>query len=121
MKTPEKFDNISYEDFMRVDIRVGKIISVKDNEKSFEPSYIIDIDFGENIGVLQSSCALPEYEISELNNKLVLCIINLPGRNIHGYKSNAFILNCNDKEENLSLISIDKDVPLGSKVFINQK
>ncbi len=109
---------ISYEDFDKVDIRVGKIISVEDYPEARKPSYKLQIDFGSKTGIKKSIGQFPaNYSKEELKGKLVACIINFPPRQIGRAVSEVLTLGFPDADGNAVLITPTKPVPLGGKLF----
>jgi tRNA-binding protein len=117
MNQPDILDQINIDDFLKVDMRVGKVISVKDNEKAYKPAYILQIDFGDKIGVKQSSAQITNYQPETLLGRLVICIVNFPTKKIAGYKSEVLVLGIDDEEGELSLLTVDHPTPLGNKVY----
>ena len=104
--------------FQKLDIRVGKIIEVKDFPEAKNPSYKLKINFGENIGIKKSCAQLTEnYNKENLINKFVLGIVNLPPRQIGPAVSEVLILGVPDKENKCILIKPDKKVKLGAKLY----
>ena len=98
-------EQITYEDFDKVDIRLGTIISVKKNEKARKPSLVVEIDFGKEIGIKQSSAQITHYYNEEnLLGKQVIGVCNFPEKNIAGIKSQALILGSIDKEGKVTLV-----------------
>ena len=109
---------ISYEDFDKVDIRVGKIVSVEDYPQARKPSYKLKIDFGKEIGIKKSIGQFPtNYSKEELQNKLAACVINFPPRQIGPAVSEVLTLGFADENGNAVLITPTKKVPLGGKLF----
>jgi tRNA-binding protein len=109
---------ITYEDFEKVDIRVGKIISVEDYPQAQKPSYKLQIDFGLEIGVKKSIGQFPvNYTKEELKGKLVACVVNFPPRQIGPSISEVLTLGFADENGNAVLITLTKPVPLGGKLF----
>ena len=109
---------ITYPDFEKVDIRVGKIIEVEDFPQARKPSYRLKIDFGLEIGIKKSVGQFPtNYAKEELQGKLVACVINLPPRQIGPAVSEALTLGFPDKNGNAVLITPTKDILLGGKLF----
>ena len=108
----------TYEDFEKIDFRVGKIIEVQDFPEARKPAYKLLIDFGEEIGKKRSSAQLPQnYAKEGLLNKHVVCIVNFPPRQIGPVKSEVLTLGLPDKDGNCVLIAPDSNVPLGGRVF----
>ena len=98
-------EQITYDTFDKVDIRVGTVISVKKNEKARKPSLVIEVDFGKEIGIKQSSAQITDYYNKEnLQGKQVIGVCNFPEKNIAGIKSQALILGSIDKEGKVTLV-----------------
>ena len=98
-------EQITYDIFDKVDIRVGTVISVKKNEKARKPSLVIEIDFGEEIGVKQSSAQITHYYNEEnLKGKQVIGICNFPEKNIAGIKSQFLLLGSIDNDGKVTLV-----------------
>jgi tRNA-binding protein len=98
-------EQITYENFDKIDIRVGTVISVKQNEKARKPSLVIKVDFGKEIGIKQSSAQITHYYNEEnLKGKQVVGICNFPEKNIAGIVSQVLILGSIDKEGKVILL-----------------
>ena len=98
-------EQITYDDFDKIDIRVGTVISVKRNEKARKPSLVIEVDFGIEIGIKQSSAQITHYYNEEnLKGKQVVGICNFPEKNIAGIVSQVLILGSIDKEGKVTLL-----------------
>ena len=100
-------EQITYNDFDKIDIRVGTVISVKKNEKARKPSLVIEVDFGNEIGIKQSSAQITHYYNEEnLKGKQVvgICNCNFPEKNIAGIVSQVLILGSIDKEGKVILL-----------------
>lgn len=109
---------ISYDDFEKVDIRVGTIIAVEDFPEARKPAYKLTIDFGINLGVKKSSAQLPaNYDKTELKGKQVLAVVNFAPRQIGPFMSEVLTLGIPDGSGNCMLITTDKVVPLGGKLY----
>ena len=90
---------ITYEDFLKVDIRLGKIIDVKDFPEAKKPAYKLTIDLGEEIGIRRSSVQLPgTYIKEELEGMLVACVVNFPARQIGPFISEVLTLGFKNTE-----------------------
>jgi len=90
---------ITYEDFEKVDIRLGKIIEVRDFPEAKKPAFKLTIDFGEEIGIKRSSVQLPgTYIKEELQGMLVACVVNFPVRQIGPYLSEVLTLGFKNTE-----------------------
>ena len=114
-------EQITYDIFDKVDIRVGTVISVKKNEKARKPSLVVEVDFGEEIGIKQSSAQITHYYNEEnLKGKQVIGVCNFAEKNIAGVVSQVLILGSIDKEGKVileaELFSLD-----GSQRFYEKK
>lgn len=108
----------TFSDFEKLDIRVGRIISVEDFPEARKPSYKLQIDLGGEVGLKKSCAQLPaNYTKDELQDKLVLCVVNFPPRQIGPAISEVLTLGVPDTNGDCILISPDKDVPLGGKLY----
>ena len=98
-------EQITYDIFDKVDIRLGTVVSVKINEKARKPSLIVEVDFGKDIGVKQSSAQITHYYNEEnLKGKQVIAVCNFPEKNIAGVVSQVLILGSVDKEGRVTLV-----------------
>ena len=110
---------ITYDDFEKVDIRVGKIIDISDFPEARKPAYKLKIDFGEEIGIKNSSVqAVGAHTKEELLNKLVCCVVNFPSKSIAGFQSEVLTLGFkNNSGDGWVLITPAKNsVDIGSKL-----
>ena len=110
--------DLSYSDFMKVDIRVGTILEAEENNKLRQPSIILKIDFGEPIGIKKSSAKLKtNYKVNDLINKQVAAVINFPPKQIGTIMSEVLVVGFPDKQKEPILISPDFKVKNGGKLF----
>lgn len=108
----------TYEDFEKLDIRVGKIIEVNDFPEARKPAYKLQIDFGSEIGIKKSTAQLPQnYTKEELQDRLILGVVNFPHRQIGPAVSEVLTLGVPDEDGNCILITPMKDTPLGGRLF----
>jgi tRNA-binding protein len=109
---------ITYDDFEKVDIRVGKIVEVHDFPEARKPAYKLIIDFGLEIGVKKSSAQIVKhYTKDDLINKYVLGVVNFPPKQIGPFISECLTLGVPDENGDVILVTPTKDVPLGGKMF----
>ena len=107
---------ISYDDFAKVDIRVGRVVQVEDFPKARKPAYQLRIDFGE-LGVKTSSAQITKhYDKADLIGKLVLAVVNFPPRQIANFFSDVLTLGVVLGDGDIVLIHPERDVPLGSRI-----
>ena len=105
-----------FEDFMKLDIRVGTIIEASAFEKAKRPAYKLKIDFGNELGVKKSSAQITDkYTIDELIGKKILAVVNFPPRQIADYMSEVLVLGTYS-EGGVVLITPDKDTDNGDKL-----
>lgn len=103
-------------DFFNVDIRVGQIIKAEHFKRAKNPSYKLWIDFGEEIGMKQSSAQITKvYELDELVGKQILAVVNFPPRNIAGFNSEVLVLGTYSKQ-GVVLVSPEQKVGNGDKL-----
>ena len=98
-------EQITYDTFDKADIRIGTVISVKKNEKARKPSLIVEVDFGKEIGIKQSSAQITHYYTEEnLVGKQVIGVCNFPEKNIAGVISQFLILGAIEKDGKVVLV-----------------
>jgi len=109
---------ISFENFLKVDIRVGRIVSAEEFKGARKPAYILKIDFGDKIGIKKSSAQITaHYTCDDLIGKLVAAVVNFPPRQIGPIKSEVLTLGFPDADGEVVLVRPERDVPLGAKLF----
>ena len=108
--------NKNIENFIELDIRVGKIVSAEEFPEIIKPSYLLNIDFGEEIGIKKTSAQITNYSIESLINKKCIGIINLGDKQIWSIMSQCLILGSTDVNGDVLLLNPDKDASLGDKV-----
>ena len=111
-------DEISFDDFLKVDIRIGTIIAAEEFPEARNPAYKLQIDFGETIGV-KKSCAqiVTNYLIDELPGRQVAAVVNFPPRQIGPAMSEVLTLGFADGEGEVVMFAPDVKVPDGSRLF----
>lgn len=109
---------IAFDEFLRVDIRVGRIVAARLNPTAIKPAFHLQVDFGPEIGVRHSSAQLTvHYTEDSLIGRTVVAVINFPPKRIAGVKSEALVLGVPDLEGAVVLLGPDQDVPLGGRMF----
>lgn len=109
---------ITYDDFEKVEIRVGRIVKVEDFPQARKRAYKLEIDFGPEIGHKRSSAQITVHYTKEgLLGKLVMAVVNFPPRQIGPFISDVLTLGVPDGEGNVVLLTPTKDVPIGGRMF----
>ena len=109
---------LSYAEFDRVDIRVGRVVDVSDFPEARKPAYRLRIDFGAGIGIKTSSAqATKHYSKPDLLNRLVVAVVNFPPKQIGPYMSEVLTLGVPDGEGGVVLLTPERDVPVGGRMF----
>ena len=110
---------IVYEDFDKVEMRVGKIVGVEDFPQAKKPAYRLKIDFGGEIGLKKSSAQLTvRYKKEELVDRKVIAVVNFPPKQIANFVSEVLVLGVSDPAGGIVLLSLEneKDAPIGARV-----
>ena len=111
-------DLISYSDFTKIEIRLGTIISAELNNKLRKPSFVLKIDFGDEIGIKKSSAQLTKnYNIDKLLDKQIAAVINFPNKQIGDLISEVLVLGFPDENNEPILISPDKKLVNGGHLY----
>jgi tRNA-binding protein len=108
---------IDFDDFMKVDIRVGRITRVDDFPEARKPAWKLTLDFGPEIGEKRSSAQITNYSRDELEGVLVVAVVNFPPRQIGPVRSEVLVLGVPDDEGNVILLRPSSDVPVGGRMF----
>jgi tRNA-binding protein len=109
---------ITFDDFLKVDVRVGRVVDARPFPAARKPAYQLVIDFGAQIGHRRSSAQLTQrYEAADLVGRQVLAVINFPPRQIASFFSEVLVLGVPDEDGNVVLIEPQADVPLGGRLF----
>jgi tRNA-binding protein len=108
---------VSYNDFEKIDIRVGRIKRVEDFPKACKPAYRLWIDFGE-MGEKKSSAQITNlYSRDELKDKLIIAVVNFPPKQVADFQSEVLVLGVVMDDKDVVLIHPDKDVPPGKRIL----
>ena len=110
-------EQISYDIFDKVDIRIGTVLSVKKNVKARKPSLIIEVDFGDEIGIKQSSAQITDfYNEENLKGKQVIGVCNFPEKNIAGVRSQFLALGTLEEDDKVVLLHPSQPTKNGLKI-----
>ena len=117
--TPEPVaPEISYDEFRKVDVRVGTIVAVEPYPEARRPSYKLTVDFGPEIGIKRSSAQITtHYALDELPGRQVAAVVNFPKKQIGKFMSEVLILGFPDADGAVVLIAPSRNVPDGGRLF----
>jgi tRNA-binding protein len=107
---------IDFDQFLAVEMRVGRVTAVDDFPEARKPAWKLTIDFGPDMGVKRSSAQVKNYGREELEGRLVVAVVNFPPRQIGPFMSEVLCLGASDADGDVILLAPDADVPLGSRI-----
>jgi tRNA-binding protein len=111
-------ETISWSDFEKVELRVGRVISAAPFPEARTPAYVLHVDFGEEIGTRKSSAQITDlYETEALVGKLVVAVVNFPKKQIGPLMSECLVTGFHNEQGQVALCVPDETVPLGSKLL----
>ena len=111
-------DPISFDDFLKVDVRVGTVVRAEPFPEARKPAYKLTIDFGPEIGVKRSSAqVVANYRLGELLGRRVAAVVNFPPRQIGPFMSEVLCLGFPDPRGEVVLVSVDRAVPNGGRLY----
>jgi len=109
---------INYEDFRKVDIRVGTVLSVKNNKKARQPALVLEVYFGKEIGIKTTSAKITHYYNSDnLVGEQIIAVCNFPAKNIAGVESEVLVLGAVEDDGKVVLVHPSKNVANGLKII----
>lgn len=110
-------DEIEFDDFLKIDIRSGKIIKAEPFPEARKPAYKLQIDFGDEIGIKKSSAQITEnYTLAELIGKNIMAVVNFPPRQIGPVRSEVLVLGFYDDNNHVELVTHSGNVKTGQKL-----
>ncbi len=108
---------LTFNEFLKVDIRVGRIKKAEEFPEARNPSYKLYIDFGDDIGERKTSAQITQnYTTEDLQGMLVAAVVNFPPKQIGPFMSEVLVLGFEDKDGHITLVTPAKDVPLGGRL-----
>lgn len=109
---------ISWDDFLKVELRVGRVVSAELFREARKPAYVLQVDFGEEVGLRKSSAQITHlYKPEELVGKLVVAVVNFPKKQIGPLMSECLVTGFHNANGEVALCVPDKPVPLGTKLL----
>ena len=108
---------ISFEQFVAVDMRVGRVTAVDEFPEARKPAWKLTVDFGPEIGTKRSSAQITNYSREELEGRLVVAVVNFPPRQIGPFMSEVLTLGVPDENGEVMLIAPARDVPVGGRLY----
>lgn len=106
----------TWEDFERVDMRVGRITAVEEFPKARRPAWKLEVDLGPELGTRRSSAQITHYTREELEGRLVVCVVNFEPKRIAGFRSEVLVMGALDDEKGVVLLRPDEDCTLGARI-----
>jgi len=111
-------ETIGWDDFMKVELRVGRVLEARPFPEARRPAYVLHVDFGPGIGVRKSSAQITDlYPPEALVGRLVVAVVNFPKKQIGPLQSECLVTGFHDANGHVALCIPDRDVPLGTKLL----
>jgi tRNA-binding protein len=110
-------EQVSPDDFFKLDIRIGTILSAEPFQEARHPAYILQIEFGMEIGILKSSAQITDrYQPEELTGKQVVAVVNFPPKQIANMQSQCLVLGAVEEDSGVILLGLTQSVPNGTPI-----
>ena len=111
-------DTISFDDFLKVELRVGKVVSAEVFAEARKPAYVLHVDFGPELGVRKSSAQITDlYRPEDLVGRLVVGVVNFPRKQIGPLMSECLVTGFHNERGEVALCVPDRPVPLGTRLL----
>ncbi len=118
MNGPEHMQQIEWNDFAKVELRVGRVLAARELPQARKPAYVLEVDFGPEIGIRKSSAQITAlYSPETLVGRLVVGVVNFPAKQIGPLMSECLVTGFHDAEGRVALCIPDGDIPLGAKLL----
>ena len=115
---PHRMDTISFDDFLKVELRVGRILSAETFAQARKPAYVLQVDFGPELGVRKSSAQVTTHYTPEQRvGRQVVAVVNFPRKQIGPLMSECLVTGFHDADGAVRLCVPDQDVPLGTRLL----
>jgi tRNA-binding protein len=109
-------DEITFDDFLTVDMRVGRVVEVEDFPQARKPAWKLRIDFGDEVGVKRSSAQITNYTREELLGSLVVAVVNFPPRQVGPVRSEVLVLGAIEPDGTVLILRPDGDATVGQRI-----
>jgi tRNA-binding protein len=106
----------SWDDFERIDMRVGRVVAVEEFPEARVPAWKLEIDLGPELGTRRSSAQITHYPREALEGRLVVCVVNFEPKRIAGFKSEVLVMGALDDDKGVVLLRPDEDCALGARI-----
>jgi tRNA-binding protein len=106
----------TFDEFLKIDMRVGRVVRVEDFPEARKPAWKLWIDFGPEVGEKRSSAQITNYSREELDGRLVVGVVNFPPRQIGPFVSEVLVVGATDVEGRVILLRPDSEVPVGERI-----
>ena len=109
---------ITWDDFKKVELRVGRVVAARPFPEARKPAFVLEIDFGEEIGLKKSSAQITDlYDVEDLPGTLVVAVVNFPKKQIGPLMSECLVTGFHDEQGRVVLCRPESDVPLGARLL----
>ena len=109
---------ITFDDFLKIELRIGRIVSADAFPEARKPAYVLRVDFGDELGIRKSSAQITDlYSADDLVGRLVVGVVNFPDKQIGPVRSQCLITGFHDEQGRVALCVPDRDVPLGTRLL----
>lgn len=111
-------EQISFDDFLKVELRVGRVVQADAFPQARKPAYVLHVDFGPELGVKKSSAQITDlYQPQDLIGKLVVAVVNFPKKQVGPLMSECLVTGFHNAQGHVALCVPDQDVPLGARLL----
>lgn len=116
--SPETLSTVTFDDFLKVEMRVGRLVAAEVFAQARKPAYLLQVDFGPALGLRKSSAQITAlYRPEELVGRLVVAVVNFPKKQIGPIRSECLVMGFADANGDVALCVPDREVPLGARLF----
>ena len=117
-QTGRQLETISFDDFLKVELRIGRIVSASEFPEARKPAYVLHVDFGDELGIKKSSAQITAlYKPENLIGKLVVAVVNFPKKQVGPLMSECLVTGFHNEQGEVALCVPDQAVPLGTRLL----